>query len=365
MKIGILTSSRADFGIYLPLLRRLQEDSFFDPRLIVFGTHLSPFHGLTVTEIEKGRFVIDARVSTILVSDDPESISSSMALTMDKFSTFWSNHEYDLVFCLGDRYEMFAAVAAAIPFNKTFAHIHAGEVTLGAIDNQFRDAISLFSTFFFTSNTEYSDRLKRVVGTAKNIINVGALSLDNIGQIPLYSISEFTSIYGIDLSDPTILVTFHPETVAPEKNQHYICELCDAIKALSQYNFVVTMPNADTNSFVIRSGFESLSKELSNVKIIENFGTRGYFSCMKHCSLLLGNSSSGIIEAASFNKVVINLGDRQKGRATGSNVFHCPISKTEIVKKVNEVSVLQSVSYENIYWNGGAANEILRFLKSI
>jgi GDP/UDP-N,N'-diacetylbacillosamine 2-epimerase (hydrolysing) len=363
VKIAVLTSSRADYGIYVPLLKELDNDPFFDLRLIVFGTHLSPYHGMTIRQIEADQYLIDHQVSSLLLLDDATSLTSSMALTMEKFASIWSSSNYDLIICLGDRFETFAAVAAAVPFNLNIAHIHAGEISLGAIDNQFRDAITLFSKLFFTSTETYAERLKGFLGPDAAIYNVGALSLDNIANLDLYSREEFAKTFNIDISIPSILITFHPETIGSERNQEYVLELVKLFTELPKYQLIITMPNADTNGSTIRQAFHKLQQQSENVVLVENFGSRGYFSCMKHCSFLLGNTSSGILEAASFGKYVINIGDRQRGRVSGKNVFHCPISKDEILDHIAYVELLPDFKESNIYWKGGAASQIISVLK--
>lgn len=364
MKIGVLTSSRADFGIYLPLLKVLEADPYFDLRLLVFGTHLSPYHGYTLNLIDKEGFIIDQKISSLLAADEAEAVSSGMALTMEKFSAVWKNEQYDLVLALGDRFEMFAAVAAAVPFNIPVAHIHAGEVTEGAIDNQFRDSISIFSTLYFTATEQYASRVRQLKANAR-VYHVGALSLDNLLQMPLYTVEEFKSTFNIDLKLPSILITVHPETINYKLNQQHIHELLAAIDEIKGYQFIVTMPNADTYGSVIRAAFQKYASQVSNMVLIENFGTRGYFSCMKYCSFLLGNTSSGILEAASFNKFVINIGDRQKGRLCSANVYHVPFEKGSILNAVNDISVAGDYTGQNIYWKGGASKEIVQILKEL
>ena len=367
MRIAVLTSSRADFGIYLPLLKALKTDDFFDLKIIAFGTHLSPFHGYTLNQIQKEGFTADYQIDSLMLSDTKEAISSAMGLTMLKFATFWKEHEskFDLVFCLGDRYEMFAAVLSALPFSLKFAHLHGGEKTMGAIDNVFRHAISHASSIHFTSTEEYKERILSLVDDAKIIVNVGALSLDNILQIPLLNNIEFQEKWGIDLNQPTALVTFHPETVNADKNAFYANELINVIQKNSDLQFLITMPNADTAGNIIRNAF---IKELSGNKkvfLIENLGTQSYFSAMKNCTFLLGNTSSGIIEAASFGKYVINLGNRQEGRLCGLNVIQTTIVEKEINEQIQNIIKKTLFEGKNIYYNFGASDKIISVLKSL
>lgn len=366
--IGILTSSRADYGIYLPLLKTLKEDPDFNLKLIVFGTHLSPFHGYTINQILEDGFNVDYKIESMLIGDSPNAISTAMALTSLKFADFWrdNNQEFDLVFCLGDRYEMFAAVIAGIPFNIIFVHLHGGEKTLGAIDNIFRHAITLSSKYHFVSCKEHGERVAELTESTDNIYDIGALSLDNLNSLPLLSKVDFLNSFGIDLNLPTILVTTHPETVSPGINQLDIDELADTLLELKKYQVIITLPNADTNSTLIRKRFLQLSEQSENrIHCFENLGSQGYFTVLKHCSFLIGNTSSGIIEAASFGKYVINLGKRQEGRKQSLNCFNKPFNRELILQTVAQIEDSLDYTGENIYYKENATKSICSILKSI
>ncbi len=366
MRIGILTSSRADFGIYLPLLKKMREDSYFSMEIIAFGTHLSHFFGHSIDTVLEEGFDVPHRIDALVLGDTEESVSTSMALTAMKFSSFWSanRNRFDLIFCLGDRYEMFSAVTAAIPFGIKIAHFHGGETTLGAIDNIFRHSISLASKLHFVSTEDYEKRLFLLTGSQKNIYNVGALSLDSIGSIPLYSIEEFNDKWNIDLSKPSILLTLHPETLAVSKNYDYAVIMARVINSLKDFQFVITMPNADTEGSVIRKVWDKEFTNHSRVFMIENFGTKGYFTCLKYCAVVVGNSSSGIIEAASFNRYVVNVGERQAGRAKSENTYDTPFDEDGIVQLIIKLSKSKEYRGKNLYWNGGASERIIQALKN-
>jgi len=369
MRIAVLTSSRADYGIYQPLLRRLERDTFFDLELIVFGTHLSEFHGHTLNNILEDEYQIAREVESLVLGDSAEAVSTAMGLTLAKFSSLWAEiqDKYDLVFCLGDRYEMFAAVSAAIPFNLPFAHIHGGEETKGAIDNIFRHSITQMAKYHFTTTESYKKRVLQLLDlneSEADVYNVGSLSLDNLNDIELLDTAVFLDEYGIDMSLPTILFTFHPETVSADLNETYINEVIEALEALDKYQVVITMPNADPKGNIIRKELNKFINSNENrAHGVESFGIRGYFSCMKHAHLLMGNSSSGIIEAASFGKYVINLGNRQQGRASGPNVLDIKIDAAKILSAVKEFEQKPHPGSDNIYWNGGAAEQIIKVLK--
>ena len=367
IKIGVLTSSRADFGIYLPLLKLLRaKNDEFELNIIAFGSHTSSHYGLTISEIRNQKFEIYKEIDTLLPSDDVASVAQSFALTNLEFAKFWSENQtsFDWVICLGDRFEMAAAVIAGIPFNIKFAHIHGGETTLGAIDNTYRHAITLASSLHFVTAEAFKDRVIELTQTKENVYVTGSLSLDNLAEIPFLTKEEFQEKWNIDISKPSILITIHPETVAFEKNIEYAECAANALrKLIEEHQLIITMPNADTMGSVFRTKFESLQKEHPySVFLIENFGTQSYFTCMKYCDFLLGNTSSGIIEAASFNKYVINIGDRQKGRLCGDNVLHVPFDTAQLIAAAQKINGLR---YEgkNIYARGLAAPIILDALK--
>ncbi|MEQ7800912.1 UDP-N-acetylglucosamine 2-epimerase [Pedobacter sp. ASV1-7] len=367
MRIGVLTSSRADFGIYLPLLKRLKADDFFELDIIAFGTHLSSFHGETVQQILKEGFDVKYKIESMLLTDSAESISTAIGLTSIKFAAFWATHgnEFDLVFCLGDRYEMFAAVTAGIALNIPFAHLHGGETTLGAIDNVFRHSITLASKYHFVSTTQYAKRVASIIDSEENIYYVGALSLDNLDDVELLDIHGFEQRWGVDLSEDTVLTTFHPETINAANNVNYANELVEVIMKNSQFRFLITMPNADTSGNGVRKILTDRLGENKNVYLIENLGSQSYFTAMRYCSFLLGNTSSGIIEAASFRKYVINLGDRQKGRAAGVNVINVPLIADNIQRAIEEIKLREPYNGGNIYHKGNCSEEIIQVLKQI
>jgi GDP/UDP-N,N'-diacetylbacillosamine 2-epimerase (hydrolysing) len=368
IKVGVLTSSRADYGIYRPLLEALKKDDDFQLSIIAFGTHLSHFHGYTIREITGDGFEAAYTINSLLLHDDANSIATASALTSLKFADFWKEHaqEFDVVFCLGDRYEMFGAVIAGIPFNIRFAHIHGGETTMGAIDNVYRHCLTLASNFHFVSTEHYAKRVEQILGNAENVVVTGSLSLQNLDQISLLSVEAFNEKWGIDLSVPSILVTVHPETVDVSSNEINLNEVVKAIEALigQSYQVIITMPNSDTQGSVFRNGFTRLKASFpKEVHLVENFGTRSYFSSMKHAKFLLGNTSSGIIEAASLNKYLINLGNRQKGRFAAENVIHCPFNAQKIVDEASRIASLGDYKGQNPYYKERAVESIISFLK--
>jgi len=364
MKIGVLTSSRADYGIYLPLLQALKKDSFFELEVIAFGTHLSKLHGYTIAQIEKDTYPVIHKVNMLIANDDEDAIATSYGLTTLKFADFWQKNTYDLVLCLGDRFEMSAAVQAGIPFRVKFAHIHGGETTLGAIDNIYRHQITLASALHFTSSEKHSQKIVEMLGENKDIYTVGALSLDEVNSFQ--PIEKETFYKTFDLSNnPFALITFHPETVSVQDNEKFALEMKKGLTEVAkQIDLVITMPNADTLGSVFREAILELKEECDqHVILIENFGKINYFTAMHYASVLIGNTSSGIIEAASFNKYVVNVGDRQKGRAQSENIFDIDFNAENISVKTKEAVALGAYKGKNVYYKDGASNSIVNILK--
>ena len=366
MKIALLTSSRSDYGIYFPLIKEIYSHSFFQLDLIVFGTHNSYFFGETIKQIENDGFLVKYIINSLILGEGPEAIADSMGITFMKFSSIWKNEDYKLCITLGDRFEMFAAAYSSLPFNVPIAHISGGEITLGAIDNTFRDALSVIAKFNFASTEIYKSRIISIKGESSGIYNVGALNIDNLNSLNFLSILEFKTKYKIDLSKPSILFTFHPETVSFEKNSEYIDEIINALLEIKNYQLIITMPNADTMGHLIREKLTNFIKLNNYAHGVESFGTLGYLSCMKHCSFMLGNTSSGFVEASFFPKYVINLGNRQLGRIITSNINNCRIDKESILNAVNEFEkFVPNKSEHRIYGDGNSAKKIVEILNKL
>lgn len=364
MKVGVLTSSRADYGIYKPLLDKLKNDSFFNLEIIAFGTHLSNSHGYTIVEIEQSGYKKVHKISSLISNDDEQSISTSYGLTVLKFSDFWHVNNYDLVFCLGDRFEMSAAVQAGIPLGLKFAHIHGGETTLGAIDNIYRHQITLASTLHFTAASSFSEKVKALTGSTYGVHTVGSLSLDGIESFKPIEKSFFYNRFNIP-NQEFALVTFHPETIATQFNKEFALEMRIALAQIAEKLFlVITMPNADTMGSVYRKEIAKLKTECSeSVLCVENFGKENYFSAMYYSKVLIGNTSSGIIEAASFGKYVVNVGERQKGRLQSENVINTSFNHQNIVEAVDKALVNKTFIGLNNYYNKQSSDLIIDQIK--
>jgi GDP/UDP-N,N'-diacetylbacillosamine 2-epimerase (hydrolysing) len=282
-----------------------------------------------------------------------------MGNTLLQFSKFWQSNKFDLVFCLGDRYEMFAAVSASVPFQVKIAHLYGGEKTEGAIDDCLRHALSVMSKYHFAACEAYKNRVIELTSHSENVFNFGHLSIDNLERLPLLNIEDLQNKTGVNFAKPTILCTFHPETVNYESNTLYAKEICDAFSELTEFQILITMPNSDTGGAIIRSSFEKLAASNPNIITTENLGTIGYLSAMKYCKMMVGNTSSGFVEASYFPTTVINLGERQTGRIITPNIFNTHIQKQQIIDAVrNNINNTYENTKIQIYGSGNTAELI-------
>lgn len=363
MKVGVLTSSRADFGIYMPLLEKLKEHHSVELHLIVFGMH-------TLAKYDSFQNIIDShlyyhihKVGGMPLSDSVEDVTKGYGELIVNFSAFWQQHKFDILIALGDRFEMAAAVQSTVPYRLKVAHLHGGETTLGAIDNIYRHQITLASHMHFVATESFGRRVSEILGDDSRVHNVGALSLSDIADTILPEWQEVRRQFNIP-GEPFILSTFHPETMKPERNEGYATEMKKALLDLSQKLYIVmTMPNADTMGSIYRNVLLQLEKEVPNrISLIENFGRLNYFSALKSCEFLLGNTSSGILEAASFGKFVVNVGDRQNGRLRSDNVVDVPFEAEKISEAAKVVARKHHFRGENKYYKQDTAKNIVEII---
>jgi GDP/UDP-N,N'-diacetylbacillosamine 2-epimerase (hydrolysing) len=363
MKIGVLTSSRADYGIYRPLLDKFEDG--FQIEIIAFGMHLQNSQGNTIDEIIKDGFKVIHKVGAMPENDRIFDISIGYGNMVVSFAEYWNENKYDLVFALGDRWEMSAAVQASIPYELKIAHIHGGETTLGATDNIYRHQITLASTYHFTAAEVFSERVISILGSSKNVHTVGSISLENINKIKLPSWDSVKEKFDIPFDD-FILVTFHPESVGASMNQHYAGVISNVLKSLSnEYNILVTKANSDAMGSLFNDCFQLLQEEHpGRIKLVSALGKRNYFKAMQQSAFLLGNTSSGIIEAASFAKYVLNVGDRQKGRLRNENVIDVSFEPNKILEMVTHVGELHPYVGKNKYVKPGTSDLIIKIISN-
>ena len=328
--------------------------------------HLEKKYGNTINEIINEGFISIIKITGILNDDSKLDTAISYSTIAQNFSKFWNKNNFDYVFCLGDRFEMSAAVQAGISFEVKFVHIHGGETSLGSIDNIYRNQISLVSKIHFTANEIFSKRLTELLGTSKNIETVGSLSLDGLDLMKIIKWKKVCKSYDIP-SQNFVLTTFHPETVNLNNNILFIKELEKSLLKLSSYiNLVITFPNADTLGNLYRNMYIKLKDKVpGKIFLVKSFGRSNFFSAMQASSFILGNSSSGIIEAASFKKYVINVGDRQKGRLKSKNIIDVPFDYEKIINACKKFIKPKIYKGKNEYYKSNSSKRILDYLIKI
>lgn len=332
-RIAVVTSGRADFGIYTSVLRAIESAPDLELQIFATGMHLSPDFGLTVDSIIAEGFKVDERVESLLASDTPTAIAKATALGVMGFSDVFARNRPDILIVLGDRFEMYAAALAALPFKIPVAHLHGGEVTHGAIDEALRHSLTKLSHLHFTSTEDSARRVIQLGEEPWRVTVSGAPALDALDTAPLFEREALMARFGIDLAEPPLLVTFHPVTLRYEDTASHADELLAALEECGK-PVVLTAPNADTNGRQVRARIEAFVARVPRARLVENLGQRGYFSMMRAASAMVGNSSSGIIEAASFGLPVVNIGDRQGGRFRGANVIDSGHGRAEILTAI-------------------------------
>lgn len=337
--IVVFTGSRADYGILLPLLKAIQKDPVLDLKLVVSGTHLLPEFGLTVRDIENEGFRIDEKIEIVVGSDSPNAICKSMGLAFIQFGDTFKRVGSDIIVLLGDRYETFCAAGCALMNNIPVAHIHGGELSSGAVDDSLRHAISKMSHIHFTSSEVYRRRVIQLGEQPENVHNVGSLAVEKIKLSSTGSPKEFFQFLGFSQSTKFFLVTYHPETIRPSHTYNDFKSVLNALskKEFSDYYIVFTKANSDSSGRGINQMIEAFINRNSQRSILfSSMGHQNYITALKYASAMVGNSSSGIIEAPSFKLPVVNIGERQLGRLRAENVIDCRPVEEEIVHAIQK-----------------------------
>lgn len=330
-KICVVTGTRAEYGLLSRLIRKIEESDETCLQLIVTNMHLSPTYGETYKEIESDGFKIDYKIPIIEEGrNDSEATLNSMAKAISGFAKAFNELKPDIVVLLGDRYELLAAAESALIEKIPIAHIHGGELTEGAYDDAIRHSITKMSHLHFTSTETYRKRVIQLGEQPDRVFNVGSLGVENINNIQLLSKKQTEDALNFKLDKNTILVTYHPVTISGLKKDVY--EFMEALDERLDIRVVFTMPNSDDGSSVIVDAINSFVKKNHDRAIaFKSLGLKRYLSVMKYCRAVVGNSSSGILEAPSFCIPTLNIGDRQKGRIAAKSVINCGEDKNSIL----------------------------------
>jgi GDP/UDP-N,N'-diacetylbacillosamine 2-epimerase (hydrolysing) len=365
--VAIVTGTRAEYGLLKPLIKALHEDNTFNMQLLVTGMHLSQKYGNTIKEIEADGFPITSKIDSNLEGDSAVDISNSVAETTLGFAKVLDDLHPDLMMVLGDRSEIFAAATAATIKGIPIAHIHGGETTEGAYDEAFRHAITKMSHWHFTSTEVYRKRVIQLGEQPDCVFNVGAIGVDSIVNLPLLSKDEFETSIDFKLNKKNVLITFHPVTLENNTSEVQFNNLLLALDLIKDVTLIFTKPNSDKEGTIISNQIDSyVAKHPEKAIAFTSLGQKRYLSALQYMDVVVGNSSSGIIEVPLFKIPTINIGDRQKGRLMPKSVINCLPFNADITKALQQAfssEFLESISnLKSDYGNGTATTQIMDVL---
>ena len=366
-KICVVTGTRAEYGLLRWVMQEIKESNKLSLNLIVCGMHLSPEFGLTIKQIEDDGFKVNKKIEMLLSSDTPVSIAKSMGIGLISFSEALEDIKPDLIMVLGDRYEILSATSAALVARIPVAHLHGGEATEGLIDEAIRHSITKMSHIHFVASSAYQKRVIQLGEQPRSVFNVGGLGIDNILKLNLLDKKNLEQSLDFKLRKKNFLITFHPVTLESNTSEDQMNELLESLFSFKETGFIFTMPNSDTHGRILFEMIKKFSQENINAKYFTSLGQLRYLSCIKHADLVIGNSSSGILEVPTFRKPTINIGDRQKGRIKADSIIDCHPEKESIIKSINkglsfdfQESVKKTI---NPYGIGGASSKIVKILE--
>ena len=366
-KICVVTGSRADYGLLRYVMQGIKEDADLVLQVVATGMHLSTTFGLTYKEIEADGFNIDSKVETLSSSDTAVGIAESMGKGLSGCAEVFSRLQPDLIVVLGDRFEIFAATAAALVAKIPVAHLHGGETTTGAFDEAFRHSITKMSHLHFVAAEEYRQRVIQLGEDPKNVFLVGGLGVDGVKKVNLLSKVELERSLGIKFQSKSLLVTFHPVTLEDETSEVQMRELLSALSDLSDTTLIFTMPNADTGGLALMKVIEQFVESHHNAYAFISLGHQRYLSCIAQVDGVVGNSSSGLSEVPSFKKGTINIGIRQLGRLQALSVINCQPVEEQIrgalVKLFSDDFKSSLAMTSNPYGEGDASLKVVNALR--
>ncbi|QNF33807.1 UDP-N-acetylglucosamine 2-epimerase (hydrolyzing) [Adhaeribacter swui] len=369
-KIAVITGTRAEYGLLYWTLKALKEDDEIELLILVTGMHLSPEFGLTYRQIESDGFIINKKIETILSSDSSVGVGKAMGLGLISFVEAYKELKPDLILVLGDRFEIFSAVAAAMVSRIPVAHCHGGESTFGLIDEPIRHSITKMSHLHFTSTEIYRNRVIQLGENPARVWNVGALGIENINRVKLLNKEAFEESIQFQLLPRNLLITFHPVTLEMATAEEQFNNLLNALNDLDEVGLIFTKPNADTDGRVIINLIDQFVSENNQKSIaFTNLGQLRYLSALQFVDGVIGNSSSGLIEAPSFKVGTLNIGARQQGRIKATSVIDCEPTIESIQQGLAKLFTVEFketlIHVENPYGSRNASEQIVPVLKSI
>lgn len=368
-KILVVTGTRAEYGLLYWTMKEIQNDKELELQLVVTGNHLVKEYGYTVEQIRKDGFEINEEIDMIVNSEKKSSMVKSMGIEMIQMAQCFDRLKPDILLVLGDRYEIFVAATCAMMMNIPIAHMNGGESTEGAVDEQIRHAITKMAHIHFPGAYDYKKRIIKMGEEPWRVHNVGQAGIENIKRLKLLEKEDLEMELNICFNKPVFLITYHPVTLDLDNIEMQIDNLLDAIKEFDA-KYIFTYPNADFGSKIIIDKINKFVKDNKNAYIYYSLGQKRYLSLLKYADAMIGNSSSGIIEAPSFKLPVINIGDRQNGRLRSSNIIDTGYNKEEIVESINKVLFDKNfrenlINIDNVYGNGNVSRQIVDILKNI
>jgi GDP/UDP-N,N'-diacetylbacillosamine 2-epimerase (hydrolysing) len=367
-KICIITGSRAEYGLLRWVMQGIKDDPDLALQIIATGTHLSPEFGLTYQEIEQDGFGINRKVEMLTSSDTPTGIAKSMGLGLIGFADALNELQPDLIVVLGDRFEIFSAVSAALVARIPVAHIHGGETTTGAFDESLRHSITKMSHLHFVAAESYRQRVIQLGERPEHVFLVGGLGIDSIKRMRLLDRAELEDALEFKLGLKSLMITFHPVTLEEVAAEIQVEELLSALAPLKDTQLIFTLPNADTDSRNLIKAVQNFVAQNANARAYASLGQLRYLSCVAQVDGVVGNSSSGLLEVPSFQKGTINIGDRQDGRLQAESVINSAPTREGITNALTRLysSEFQSRIYKvaSPYGDGGASEKIVRILKN-
>ncbi|WP_435097308.1 UDP-N-acetylglucosamine 2-epimerase [Candidatus Pelagibacter bacterium nBUS_27] len=371
-KICVVTGSRAEYGLLKNLLSQLKKDRSINLQLIVTGSHLSKFYGNTYKEIQKDGFNIDKKIFMPLKKNNTKiDISRCTGKAISSFSHVYNNLKPDIVVILGDRFEIFAAVFSAMNANIQIAHIHGGEKTLGSVDEIMRHSITKMSTWHFVSTLSYKKRVIQLGENPKNVFHVGGLAYESIKNFITLEKKAFEKKIKLKLNKNNFLVTFHPETSDKSFSLEGFNNMLGSINKIKDSTYIFTLSNADAESGKINKKIINFVKNNRSKSVyFSSMGQDLYYSALKNCNIVIGNSSSAIIEAPYFNTPSVNIGDRQKGRLSAKSIINTGTNKKSILDGImSAIEINKNIKnkkvFDNPYGKYKSSKKIITILKKI
>lgn len=368
-KICVVTGTRAEYHLLFPLIKAISQDKELELLLAVTGAHLSEKYGNTYLDIEKDGFHIDVKIPILQETDNPSDVNIAMSHAIVGFSQYVKEAKPDMMILLGDRYELLSAAIVAMNFKIPIAHLHGGETTEGAIDECIRHAISKMSYLHFTSCEAYRKRVIQLGESPDRVFNVGAIGLENIKKQRRMTLEELENSLGFSLDGSFAVVTFHPVTLEANTAEEEFLQLLESLDCFPDLKIIFTKANADSGGLLINHMIDRyVERHTERCVAVFSLGMIRYLTALQYAAVVIGNSSSGIIETPSFRVPTVNIGDRQKGRIQAKNILNCVPEKEAVCSAIEKALSMEFAEYikdtENPYGDGEVSDKILRHIKS-